>query len=206
MMDMLSVTNNTATMHTAKTAAAVKKAAAAVIETEKTIQNVDTFVKSEDTAKIEDYEPKKSLTAEEMKEIQEQQMASFSNMLSGMLKTQGQKNDFAKNGITQDLFKQLSPTASDRVKATQAISEDGEWGVKAVAGRIMDMAVALSGGDPSKIALLKDAVEKGFEAAGAAWGGKMPSITDQTHEEIGKRFEYWEKNGSLDGYSMGDEK
>ncbi|MEG7530093.1 MAG: hypothetical protein RSF83_01720, partial [Hungatella sp.] len=90
MMDMLSVTNNTATMHTAKTAAAVKKAAAAVIETEKTIQNVDTFVKSEDTAKIEDYEPKKSLTAEEMKEIQEQQMASFSNMLSGMLKTQGQ--------------------------------------------------------------------------------------------------------------------
>ena len=38
------------------------------------------------------------------------------------------------------------------------------WGVDAVATRLMDMAMALSGGDPSKAELLRDAVQKGFAA------------------------------------------
>lgn len=31
-------------------------------------------------------------------------------------------------------------------------------------------------------------------------GDKLPAITEETHKEITKRFDYWEENGSLDGY------
>ena len=148
----------------------------------------------------------KGLSADELKAIQEQQMASFNNMLSSMLKSQGGFQNIA-NGknlqITKDLFSQLNITPADSAKAAQAISEDGEWGVKAVATRIMDMAVALSGGNTEKLSILRDAVEKGFAAAEKQWGGKLPSITQQTHKEIDNRFDYWEKYGTLDGYTMG---
>ena len=148
----------------------------------------------------------KGLSADELKAIQEQQMASFNNMLSSMLKSQGGFQNIA-NGtnlqITKDLFSKLNITPADSAKAAQAISEDGEWGVKAVATRIMDMAVALSGGNTEKLSVLRDAVEKGFAAAEKQWGGKLPSITQQTHKEIDNRFNYWEKYGTLDGYTMG---
>ncbi len=148
----------------------------------------------------------KGLSADELKAIQEQQMASFHNLLSSMLNSQGGFQNIA-NGknlqITKDLFSQLNITPADSAKAAQAISEDGEWGVKAVATRIMDMAVALSGGNTEKLSILRDAVEKGFAAAEKQWGGKLPSITQQTHKEIDNRFDYWEKYGTLDGYTMG---
>ena len=62
------------------------------------------------------------------------------------------------------------------------------------------MAMALSGGDESKIALLRNAVEKGFEAAGGLMGSNKPSITQDTYNEVSKRFDYWEEHGTLTGY------
>lgn len=148
----------------------------------------------------------KGLSVDELKAIHEQQMASFNSMLANMLKSQGGMSNIA-NGtniqITKDLFSKLNITPADSAKAAEAISEDGEWGVKAVATRIMDMAVALSGGDTEKLSVLRDAVEKGFAAAEKQWGGKLPSITGDTHTEINNRFDYWEKYGTLDGYTMG---
>ena len=46
--------------------------------------------------------------------------------------------------------------------AAAAISEDGMWGVDAVSTRLIDFAMGLSGGDPEKIAELREAVTKGF--------------------------------------------
>ncbi|MDF2948837.1 MAG: uncharacterized protein K0R07_858, partial [Sedimentibacter sp.] len=71
----------------------------------------------------------------------------------------------------------------------------GEYSVDAVATRIMDMAKALSGSDKSKIPLLKDAVKKGFEAAGLELNGGagLPEICNKTYDEIMKRFDEWEK-------------
>lgn len=87
---------------------------------------------------------------------------------------------------------------------TQALTDDGYWGVDAVASRIMDMAVALSGGDTEKIDLLQDAVDKGFENAYSILGGEgnAPDGTKETKDEINKRFDYWRETGSLDGYTM----
>lgn len=76
-------------------------------------------------------------------------------------------------------------------KARQAISEDGEWGVKAVSDRIVAFAVAVSGDDPSKLATLKAAIEKGFAEAGKALGGALPDICAKTRDEVMKKLDAW---------------
>lgn len=76
-------------------------------------------------------------------------------------------------------------------QAKQAISEDGEWGVKAVSDRIVEFAKAISGNDKSKIETLKAAIEKGFQEAGVAFNNQLPSICSQTHDEIMKKLDAW---------------
>ncbi len=162
--------------------------------------DVDTFEKSSDTEKLEAYEEPKRLNADQLKQLQEDQMNSFNKMLDSMLNTQADKAKLAGNGISADLFKNITVTPEQKAEAQKAISEDGEWGVDAVATRIMDMVVSLSGGDSSKASELKAAVDKGFKEAAGQWGTSLPEISQRTHDEINRRFDYWEKNGTMDGY------
>lgn len=183
---------------------AAAETAAKTDDTQKTSSgpNKDTFVKSSDTVKSADTAPKR-LTADQLQALQEQQAASFQKMLSSMVTNQADKANIAHNGLdalNADLFSRLRVTPEQQAAATQAISEDGEWGVKAVASRIVDMAVSLSGGDSSKASQLRSAVEKGFKQAGVQWGQKLPSICQDTYDEVQKRFDYLEENGSMDGY------
>ncbi|MCI8549200.1 MAG: hypothetical protein HFI68_01180 [Lachnospiraceae bacterium] len=163
--------------------------------------DVDTFVKSTEASAAET--ETKKLSANDIQKYQEQREQSFTKMLNDIISNQanaGKKAELAKKGLTKDFFSDLVVTPEQQLAAQQAIGEDGEWGVNAVAGRIMDMCVALSGGDASKIEELRAAVDKGFKEAMGQWGSSLPSICSQTHDEINKRFDYWKQNGSLDGY------
>ena len=130
------------------------------------LQGEEKKSKSQDTIEISEEGRKqasknKGLSADELKAIHEQQMTSFNNMLANMLNSQAGFQNISKGQnltITKDLFSKLNITPADSAKAAQAISEDGEWGVNAVATRIMDMAVALSGGNTEKLSILRDAV------------------------------------------------
>jgi len=82
--------------------------------------------------------------------------------------------------------------------AAAAISEDGMWGVNAVSTRLIDFAMGLAGGDPSKIAELREAVTKGFEAVGDI--SSLPQVCQDTYAETMKRFDYLEEHGSMEGY------
>ena len=81
--------------------------------------------------------------------------------------------------------------AATKKAAQEAISEDGEWGVEAVAQRLFDFAQALSGGDPSKAEMLREAVKTVFGAAESAWGGKLPDITGKTYDRVMEMFDNW---------------
>ena len=81
-------------------------------------------------------------------------------------------------------------------QAKQPISEDGNWGVKAVSDRIVEFAKAISGDDKSKIDSAKTAIEKGFEEAGTVLNGKLPDISYQTHDEIMKKLDAWGNESS----------
>lgn len=77
--------------------------------------------------------------------------------------------------------------------AKQSISEDGEYGVKAVSDRLVDFAIAVSGGDKSKLSELVSAIDEGFAAARKAWGGELPEICNQTYNETMRKLQEWSK-------------
>ena len=80
-------------------------------------------------------------------------------------------------------------------KAQEDISEDGYWGVEKTSDRILEFAMALSGGDPSKADMLLDAFKKGYEKATGVWGKELPDITKDTYKRVEEKFEQW-KNGT----------
>jgi len=138
-----------------------------------------------------------------LEKIQTEQAASFNNMLSSMIGNQIYSNDIMNNAkgiLNKAGLGNISPE-----QAAKNISEDGPYGVKAVASGIMDMVHALSGGDAEKMEVLKEAVTDGFIAAGIELdlGDKvsnLPQVSQDTFTEVMKRFDYYEKNGNLDSY------
>ena len=79
-----------------------------------------------------------------------------------------------------------------RIKAQEAIDEGGEYSVENVSDRMVDFAKAISGGDKSKIGLLRDAIEKGFKEAEKAFGGELPAISHETYKRTMEKMDAWE--------------
>ncbi len=169
------------------------KQVSTVTATEKTEQsnvstepNVDTFTKT-NTEDLGIYTKPQTNTVsvEELKEIATQQYSDFIDMLMSMVSKQGEQSNVSIMGMD------LTVTEAQKAEAAASIAPGGEYSVDAVAGRIMDMAVALSGGDASKIEELREAVTAGFEAAGVELGGELPSISMDTYDEVMRRFDDW---------------
>lgn len=108
------------------------------------------------------YEKPKKLSAEQLKALSDQRIASFKNMVSNMLGKQVKT-------LNKALFEGITISPEEQQAALEAISPGGEWSPEAVSENILNMAKALSGGDVSKLELLKNAVIKGFEAAETTW-------------------------------------
>ncbi len=111
--------------------------------------------------------------------------------------------------VTKMLGKQVKATAdfglgkddlsfaTGKLKTAKDLEDekaDDYWSVEKTAGRIIEFAKSLSGGDPSKLELLKDAAIKGFEQAMGALGrdmDSMPDITKDTYNAVMKGFDDW---------------
>ena len=81
--------------------------------------------------------------------------------------------------------------AETKAQAQKDVAEDGYWGVNQTSDRMVEMAKALSGGDPSKADELIKGVKKGFEDATKAWGGELPDISKKTLDATIKKLEDW---------------
>ncbi|MDR1531633.1 MAG: hypothetical protein LBS62_05530 [Clostridiales bacterium] len=134
----------------------------------------------------------------------EERTASFRKLVEGLLSKQANKNAIA-NGTSSDaeyasllskIYNNETPVVeideATRAKAQEDISEDGYYGVKQTSQRILDFAKAISGGDASKIELLRGAVDDGFKAAEEAWGSELPQISKDTYEAVMKGFDEWQ--------------
>ena len=192
----------TQAMQNTGTAATSSKAVADTTEeaSKKKEQDTDKVEFSKDTnvtTKMSDSE--RAALVKSLKDDLNNQMYIFTNM---MVQT------FQKQGITSsmiqgdDFWKMMasgkySVDAQTKADAQEAISEDGYWGVKQTSQRIFDFAHALAGDDVEKMQKFQKAVEKGFEQAGAAWGGDLPSICGDTHEAVNKLFDdFYAKHGA----------
>lgn len=170
-------------------AAASEKAAETTSKT--TAPDVDRVEFSRDTDITKMSDSDRAALVQSLKDDLNNQMSRFTNMMTQMFQKQGvtaaslQGDNFwkfmASGNYTVD--------AQTKAEAEQAISEDGFWGVKQTSQRIFDFAAALAGDDVDTMKKMQAAVEKGFEQAGAAWGGDLPSICGDTHTAVGKLFD-----------------
>lgn len=171
----------------------------------------DTFARAKAVATTEvGYRPPKKLSGSEIEALKDERAKSMKRLIAEMMGKQAARAKMTQGAVPgqwsgavnepngwmwQFLGAQDTPET-----AARAIAKDGEWGVNAVTTRLLAMAVSLSGGDTSKIAALRGAVEAGFKAAEKVLGGALPGVCQETYTETMKRFDYWEQHGSLDGY------
>lgn len=122
-------------------------------------------------------------------------ISAFKQMVFAQAKGQGQVAGKANGDNTlSNMLKGIAGMTQEEAQA--AVSEDGEWGVDATANRILDFAKSLAGGDASKIETLRDAVNKGFAAAGKVWGSALPEISQQTLQKVMDGFDEWAKSAN----------
>lgn len=176
---------------TAKISAAEKTVAEKIKSDDKEVRT-DSFTKSAETKTEETGIYSRESLLEQLRNSEEQRVKAFQETIKSMLAQQGETINLNFRGMD------LHVTEADSIKAKEAISEGGEYSVENVAGRIMDMAKALAGDDPSKIDMLQNAVIKGFEGATGLLGKKsmdeMPSITRETYDNVMKQFDDWKKS------------
>jgi len=160
--------------------------------------NKDVFEKSSQTNQT--YKPDYA-TIQKMMQESNEKVDSFRQLLEKIFNKQGMTFNEAighlRDSLNEDgtTFK-VEIDEETRRKAEEDISEDGYWGVNQTSSRIMDFAKALSGGDPSKIELLRGAVQKAFDNAEKQWGKKLPEVSQKTYTEVMRRFDEWAQDSS----------
>jgi len=120
---------------------------------------------------------------------------SFKEMVRTMLEKQGLNYESVMKAFENGEDPLVEIDGETRAKATEAISDDGYWGVNKTAERLLDFAKTISGGDPTKIETLKTAFKEGFEKAKEAFGGTLPDISQKTYDKVMEGFDAWQNGG-----------
>lgn len=148
------------------------------------------------SAKAETYnDPRKILREERpdlatMLEESEKQVSLFMDQLRGMIDQQGLSWNLVFSGEQK-----LTASPEEIEGAKMAIAEDGEWGVRKTAERILTFALGTTGGDPAKLDQVRAAVQKGFDEAREQLGGKLPTISEDTYAAVMGEFDRWAEAG-----------
>ncbi|TWH47653.1 hypothetical protein [Sporomusa sp. KB1] len=180
---------------------------AAATNTEQTIvaSEAAVYEKSDQTAantKATSTYTKDTVTLSEITKQVEAKLATLRATVESLFSTQSVKKGEAQglsydqimekyDGKLKEFYQNLEVDEDTRLTAQQEVSEDGFWGVKQTSERAIKFAKALSGGDPSKLELIKGAIEEGYKAAEKAWGGELPEICRQTQAATLKGLDDW---------------
>ena len=111
---------------------------------------------------------------------------AFQSMVKDII---GKQGGAAYNAIMKDAYQIQNGTIDDY------------WSADATAERIYNFARTLAGSDNSKLETLRNAVEKGFAQAGAAFSKKygqsgLPSICQDTYKKVMDKFDDWKKEAN----------
>lgn len=136
---------------------------------------------------------------DQLKADEEAQRSNLLNMVREIMGQQAGSKGIA--GDDDSVWKFLASgkftvDAKTKEEATQAISEDGFYGVKKTSQRMFDFAMALAGDDVEKMKKMQAAVTEGYEKAKDMWGKELPQICQDTLDATNKLFdEYYESKG-----------
>ncbi len=106
-------------------------------------------------------------------------------LVTNMLKEQG--IDFKVANGEQE----IDISSISQEEATELIAEDGYFGVDQTSDRIVDFAIGIAGGDPTRLDAIKEGVEKGFNEALEAFNGWLPDISYETFDAVMNKLDAW---------------
>lgn len=155
---------------------------------EKKAAKLENPVQNQDSVTI-NYQQEVSMTYSSSLTIQsgdgQDQYSLLRNLVTNMLKEQG--IDFkVANGDQEIDISELS-----QEEAVELIADDGYFGVEQTSDRIVDFAIAIAGGDPTRLDAIKEGVEKGFNEALEAFGGSLPDISYDTYDAVMEKLDAW---------------
>lgn len=137
-------------------------------------------------------EPKDHVDISVLKEEAEKAHAHLRQIVEDLLRRQGIEVDKLKDLKPEEI--KVDQQARDEAK--QMIAPGGPLSAEAVSDRIVDFAKSISGGDKEKLALLRDAIEEGFQQAKEMMGGELPDISNKTYELIQEKLDAWENESN----------
>ncbi len=106
-------------------------------------------------------------------------------LVTNMLKEQGIDFKIASGSSEIDI------SEISQEEAQELVAEDGYFGVEQTSNRIVDLAIAAAGGDVSKLDVIKEGVEKGFNEALEIFGGTLPDISYNTFDAVMEKLDIW---------------
>ncbi|MCL2188036.1 MAG: hypothetical protein FWC16_03175 [Defluviitaleaceae bacterium] len=124
----------------------------------------------------------------------QQQVDNFRRMMEVLFNRQAQEQGIAAGTWNPQ---EIELTDEMRAAAAEQVAEGGYFSVEETAARILDFAVAISGGDPERLDVLRGAIEQAFENAERIWGGQLPEISQQTRAAVMEGLDQWAANGNV---------
>ncbi len=131
------------------------------------------------------------ITIDRLKADAQRRTQSLKNLVQKLLVKQGETYSEATDFYQLLREGKVQVDEETRLQAQKDIAEDGYWGVEQTSNRLVEFAKALAGSDPSKADELINAVKKGFEEAGKAWGGELPELCKKTIDTTISKLEAW---------------
>jgi len=114
-------------------------------------------------------------------------------LVLNILKEQGIDFKIATGGAGAEEIDISQLTQED---AQALVADDGYFGVDKTSDRIVDFAIGIAGGDPSRLAAIKEGVDKGFNEALEAFGGQLPEISYKTYDAVMQKLDDWAQNAA----------
>lgn len=133
--------------------------------------------------------------AKEIDKLQKQaedSLAPLRQMVEDLLKKQGLT--FKRANLRESEDKVVEITPEMRAEAQKLVADGGEFSIENTSTRLVDFAKAISGGDKSKIDVLRENIKKGYEEAQKAFGGELPEISKKTLEMTMKKLDEWQNS------------
>ncbi|UNC91724.1 hypothetical protein [Candidatus Contubernalis alkaliaceticus] len=121
-----------------------------------------------------------------LKKKSEETYQTLRMIVSQLLERQGYTLEQLKGNSIESF--EVDETA--RAEAAQLIADDGPLGPEAVSSRIVDFAIAISGGDTSKLDKLKGAIDKAFKLVEEQLGS-LPEVSLRTYDMIMEKLDSW---------------
>ncbi len=173
-----------------------------------TVTNDTSFIVKAETQASETDEANRTAILEAVEQMQLESEESMLQLLQSMVQGNVENQASALLGesssdLLTDVFGSLDAAlpalATDPAEAQAAIEDGGPYSVEAVTERLLTMAKALAQDDPSKIEMLQEAMQKGFEMAGMnlETGEGMPEITFETYKAAMAEFEVWKQEAGV---------